>query len=194
VPVLGWTGSEARGADRAFASFRLYARNIDDVAGLRQAFVNQGIEVRTSASDIELVERLDRNLSVVYWIIALIAIVGYCLSFATSVWANVDRKRREFSVLRLTGFRTGEIVWFPLLQAGFTAVFGWLLAVIVFLTVQGVLNALFADTIGGGQPVCRLEAWHLLAALLMGLLAAIAAAVVGGRRVAHLEPSLGLRD
>ena len=194
VPTLGWEGSQARGADRAFASFRLYARGLDDVADLRQAFVNQGIEVRTSASDIELVERLDRNLSVVYWIIALIAIAGYCLSFATTVWANVDRKRREFSVLRLTGFRTREIVWFPLLQAGYTAVFGWLLAVIVFLTVQGVLNTLFADTIGGGQPVCRLEAWHLLAALAMSLLAAVAAAVVGGRRVAHLEPSLGLKE
>jgi putative ABC transport system permease protein len=194
VAALGWEGSEARPADRAFASFRLYARELGDVTVLRQAFVDQGIEVRTSASDIELVEKLDRNLSVVYWIIALIAITGYCLSFATTVWANVDRKRREFSVLRLTGFRTREIVWFPLLQAVFTASFGWLLAVAVFLTAQGILNALFASTIGGGQPVCRLEVWHLLAALLMSLVAAVAAAIVGGRRVAGLEPSLGLRE
>lgn len=194
VPALDWEGSAARPVDRAFASFRLYADGIDDVAGLRQAFVDQGIEVRTSAADIELVETLDRNLSIVYWIIALIAITGYCLSFATNVWANVDRKRREFSVLRLTGFRTQEIVWFPLLQAVFTAGFAWLLAVVVFLTVQGTLNALFASTIGGGQPVCRLEAWHLLAALGLTMVAAVAAAVVGGRRVAHLEPSLGLRD
>jgi len=194
VPALGWEGSEARPADRAFASFRMYAAAIDDVAGLRRAFLDQGIEVRTSVADIELVERLDRNLGIVYWIIALIAITGYCLSFATSVWANVDRKRREFSVLRLTGFKTREIVWFPLLQAIFTAGFGWLLAVIVFLTVQGTLNALFAPTIGGGQPVCRLEVWHLLAALGLTVVAAVAAAIVGGRRVAHLEPSLGLRD
>jgi len=194
VPALGWDGAAARPADRSFASFRLYAGAIEDVAGLRLDLLDQGIEVRTSVADIELVERLDRNLSVVYWIIALIAITGYCISFATNVWANVDRKRREFSVLRLTGFRTREIVWFPLLQAGFTAGFGWMLAVAVFLTVQGTLNTLFASTIGGGQPVCRLEVWHLFAALLMTLIAAVIAAVVGGRRVAHLEPSLGLRD
>lgn len=193
VPTLGWEGAEPRPADRAFASFRLYARAIDDVVALRRDLMNQGIEVRTSVADIELVERLDRNLSIVYWIIALIAIVGYCVSFATNVWANVDRKRREFSVLRLTGFRTREIVWFPLLQAGLTAVFGWVLAVTAFLTAQGTLNALFASTIGGGQPVCRLEPWHLLAALVMTMVAAVAAAIVGGRRVAHLEPSIGLR-
>jgi putative ABC transport system permease protein len=164
------------------------------VAGLRRYFNDQGIEVRSSVADIELVDRLDRNLSVVYWIIALIAVTGFCVSFATNVWANVDRKRREFSVLRLAGFRTREIVWFPLLQAGLTGVLGWVVAVTVFLAVQGTLNGLFASTIGGGQPVCRLEIWHLLAALLLTMVAAVVAAIVGGRRVAHLEPSIGLRD
>ncbi|HUF74006.1 MAG TPA: ABC transporter permease [Gammaproteobacteria bacterium] len=194
VPALDWAGAEPRPADRAFAGFRLYARAIDDVGALRRDFIEQGIAVRTSVADIELVERLDRNLGVVYWIIALIAISGYCVSFATSVWANVDRKRREFSVLRLIGFRTREIVWFPLLQAAFTAAFGWVLAVAAFLAVQGTLNALFAETIGGGQPVCRLELWHLLVALALTLVAAICAAIAGGRRIAHLEPSIGLRD
>lgn len=194
VPSLGWEGAEPRSADRAYAGFRLYADTIDDVAGLRRYFSDRGIEVRTSVADIELVDRLDRNLSVVYWIIALITVTGFGVSFATNVWANVDRRRREFSVLRLIGFRTREIVWFPLLQALFTAALGWLVAVAVFLAVQGALNGLFASTIGGGQPVCRLEAWHLLAALLLTAAAAVVAAFVGGRRVAHLEPSIGLRD
>jgi putative ABC transport system permease protein len=194
VPRLGWEGAEPRTQDRAFASFRLYASTINDVAELRRELNDEGIEVRTSAADIELVERLDRNLSVVYWIIALIAVGGYCISFATSVWANVDRKRREFSVLRLTGFRTREIVWFPLLQAQFTAALGWAVAVLVFVTVQGTLNGLFESTIGGGQPVCRLEVSHLLAALIMTMTAALVAAIFGGSRVAQLEPSIGLRE
>jgi putative ABC transport system permease protein len=194
VPALDWQGTTARSDERSFASFRLYARNIDDVATLRRDITEQGIDVRTSIADIALVQTLDRNLGVVYWIIALIAIGGYCLSFASNVWANVDRKRREFSVLRLTGFRTEDIVWFPILQAAFTAVLAWGLASIVFFLAQGTLNALFASTVGGGNPVCRLEAVHLLAALAMTLAAAALAAAIGGRRVAELEPSIGLRD
>jgi putative ABC transport system permease protein len=194
VPALDWEGTAPRAEDRSYPGFRLYARNIEQVAMLREHLMDQGIEVRSSIADIALVQSLDRNLSVVYWIIALIAIGGYCLSFATSVWANVDRKRREFSVLRLTGFRTQGIVWFPILQAAFTAAFAWLLACLVFAGVQGTLNALFAETIGGGQPVCRLQLWHLLAALGMTLVAAVLAAIIGGRRVAQLEPSIGLRD
>ncbi|MBN1237311.1 MAG: FtsX-like permease family protein [Gammaproteobacteria bacterium] len=194
VPELDWEGSAPRPADRAFAGFRMYARELGDVAGLRAELLRQNVDVRTSIADISLVQTLDRNLGIVYWIIAAISIVGYCMSFATSVWANVDRKRREFSVLRLTGFRTGDIVWFPILQAAFTALLAWLLAALVFFAVQGLLNALFAPTIGGGEPVARLRAWHLGAALLLTTAAAIAAALVGGRRVAQLEPSIGLRD
>ena len=193
VPALNWEGTTPRTAERSYASFRLYARALGDVAGLRTDLMQQNIEVRTSLADIDLVQTLDRNLSIVYWIIALVAIVGYCLSFATNVWANVDRKRREFSFLRLTGFRTEEIVWFPILQAAFTATIAWLFACLAFFTVQGILNALFGPTIGGGQAVCRLEIWHLLAALGMTLIAAVAAAIIGGRRVAQLEPSIGLR-
>jgi len=194
VPALGWEGTEPRSPERSYASFRLYAERITDVPALRQTLMQQGLEVRSSIADISLVESLDRNLSVVYWIIALLAVAGFCLSFATSVWANVDRKQREFSVLRLTGFRTEEIVWFPILQAAFTAAFAWALASLVFLAVQGVLNALFSETIGGGEAVCRLAAWHFGAALAMTLAAAVLAATIGGRRVAQLEPSLGLRE
>ena len=194
VPDLGWQGSAPRPAERSFAGFRMYARRLEDVAPLRTELVEQNVEVRTSVADISLVQTLDRNLGIVYWIIASMAIAGYCLSFATSVWANVDRKRREFSVLRLTGFRTRDIVWFPILQAAFTAVLAWVVACAVYFVVQGVLNGLFASSIGGGEPVCRIRAWHLGLALVLTLLAAALAAAAGGRRVAQLEPSLGLRE
>ena len=194
VESLGWSGSAAAEGPRYFAGFRLYARSIDDVAALREGLMNQGIDVRSRVADIELVQTLDRNLSVVFWIIAGIAAVGYGLAFGSSVWANVDRKRLEFSVLRLTGFRTRAIVWFPIVQAGLTGVLGWLVAVLVFFIVQAGLNTLFADTVGGGESVCRLLPTHFILAVVLTLVAAGVAAAGGGRRLARLEPSLALRE
>jgi putative ABC transport system permease protein len=194
VPALGWSGAPATDAPRYFAGFRLYARSIDDVAGLRQSFMDQGIDVRSRLADIQLVQALDRNLSIVFWIIAAISAAGYGLSFGSSVWANVDRKRRDFSVLRLTGFRTRFIVWFPILQAMLTGALGWLIAALVFFIVQAGLNGLFADNIGGGESVCRLLPVHFIIALALTLAAAGIAAASGGRRLAKLEPSLALRE
>jgi putative ABC transport system permease protein len=194
VPALDWDGTNPRSVKRAFASFRLYARALADVGRIARDLRAEGIEVRSDAADIALVERLDRNLSVVYWLIAAIAILGFCVSFATSVWANVDRKRRQFSVLRLAGFRTEDIVWFPLVQGAFTAAAAWALACIVFALLQAVLNGMLAPSLGGGEAVCRLRAWHLAVALPLTLAAAFAGAASGGIRVARLEPSIGLRE
>ena len=194
VEALGWSGAAAPDGPRYFAGFRLYARSLDDVAALREGLMQQGIDVRSRVADIELVQALDRNLSIVFWILAGIAAVGYGLAFGSSVWANVDRKRLDFSVLRLTGFRTRAIVWFPMVQAVLTSVLGWLVAVLVFFLVQAGLNALFADTVGGGESVCRLLPAHFILALVLTLATASAAAALGGRRLARLEPSLALRE
>lgn len=194
VPELGWEGSEPRDAPRTFAGFRLYARDIGDVAGLRSGMIAQGIDVRTRLADIQLVESMDRNLGIVFWIIAVIAGSGFGLSFGASVWANVDRKRREFSVLRLTGFHGRSIVWFPIVQGTLTAALGWLIASIVFFIVQAGLNALFVDSIGRGESVCRLLPVHFLVALVLTILVAMVAAGAGGSRLSRLEPSLGLRE
>jgi putative ABC transport system permease protein len=187
-------GPTGEDADRVYAGFRLFADDIDDVETLRAELARQGVDVRTKSADIELVRSLDTNLSIVYWVIALVSIGGFCLSFGASLWANIDRKKGEFSVLRMVGFHTQGIVWFPLLQALFTGVLGWLLASIAYFVVQGALNAMFMDNLGAGQSVCRLLPGHLLLALLLTLAAAITAAVLGGARVARMEPSSGLRS
>jgi putative ABC transport system permease protein len=194
VPAFGWDGTVRGDEPRYFSGFRLYARGLEDVAGLRTGLMEQGIDVRTRVADIELVQSMDRNLSIVFWIIAIIAAAGYGLSFGSSVWANIDRKRREFSVLRLTGFRSRGIVWFPIVQALMTGFLGWAIAALVFFAVQAGLNSLFVANIGGDQPVCRLLPVHFVIALALTLMAATVAAALGGVRLARLEPSLALRE
>ncbi len=193
VQAFGAAGAARPDASRDFAGFRLYARTINDVAELSSDLLRQQIDVRTKSADIDLVKALDRNLSIVYWIIAIIVISGFCLSFGTSLWANVNRKAREFSLLRLIGFNAQGIVWFPLIQALLTGALGWLLACVVYFLIQFALNGLFLDNIGAGQSVCRLHPGHLVMALLLTLLAAVLAATVGGVRVAHMELSAGLK-
>ncbi len=194
VPALGWEGDRPHDESRSFAGFRLYARSIDDVNTLRSDFLSSGIDVHTRVADIELVKTLDRNLGIIYWIIASIAVTGYCFSFGTSIWANIDRKRREFSVLQLVGFRTHSIVYFPVIQALLTALLGWTLACIVYFIAEGILNTMFVSTFGAAQPVCQLLPVHLALTLVLTLIVAALPAGVGGLRLAQLEPSLALRE
>ena len=193
VPELGWTGEPAD-TDRTYPGFRLYARSIHDVSGLRGAFLELGIDVHTQVAEIDLVRRMNRNLTAVYWVIAVIGIVGFSLSLGASLWANVDRKRKELSVLRLVGFRTMDIVWFPMVQALFTAILGWVLAVSIYSVTAWMINDMMAMQLGPGQQVCRLLPWHYAIALALTCCASAIAAGLAGFRSARIEPSEGLRD
>ena len=193
VADLGWEGDPAD-TNRSYPGFRLYARTIYDVAGLRDAFAELNVDVHTRSAEIELVQRLNRNLTVIYWAIAIVGLVGFSLSLGASLWANIDRKRKELSVLRLVGFRTGDIVWFPMIQALFTAILGWGLAVAIYQTTALVINDILAAQLKSGQQVCRLLPWHYGVALLLTCTAAMLAAGLAGLRSARVEPSDSLRD
>jgi len=193
VPELDWRGMRAD-AERSYPGFRLYARSIQDVAGLRDAFADVGVDVHTRVAEIELVQRMDRNLSVIYWVIAVIGLVGVSLSLGASLWANVDRKRKQLSVLRLVGFRTRDIVWFPMVQALYTAVLGWALAVAIYYATAWVINIMMATQVEAGQQVCRLLEIHYVIALGLTCGAAVIAAALAGMRSARIEPAEGLRE
>jgi putative ABC transport system permease protein len=193
VPALGWEGYPKRG-ERTYPGFRMYAGSIYDVADLEGQFNKAGIEVRTRVGDIQLVQRMDQNLTMVYWAIAIIGLVGFSLSLGANLWANVDRKRKELSVLRLVGFRTGDIIWFPMIQAFYTAVFGWLLALVIFFVTSWAINDMMASQMATGEEVCRLLPIHHVVALLLTASSAILSAALAGLRSAKVEPSEGLRE
>jgi putative ABC transport system permease protein len=193
VPDLGWGGAPAN-TGRTYTGFRLYARSIDDVAGLGEAFAEIGVDVHTQVAGIELVKRMDRNLTAIYWAIAVIGLVGFSLSLGANLWANVDRKRKQLSVLRLVGFRTRDIVWFPMVQALYTAVLGWALAVGLSFATALVINRMMAEQVDPGQQVCLLLPFHYAIALALTCGAAVIAAGLAGMRSARVEPSEGLRE
>ena len=193
VAELDWPGTTSN-AERSYAGFRLYARSIHNVADLREEFSRIGVEVHTQVAGIELVQRMDRNLTAIYWAIAVIGLVGFSMSLGANLWANVDRKRKQLSVLRLVGYRTSDIVWFPMVQALYTAVLGWVLAVSIYYVTAWLINDMMAGQMEPGQQVCRLLPFHYAIALAVTCGAAVIAAGLAGLRSARIEPSEGLRE
>ncbi len=150
------------------------------------------VEVATQAEAIAQVRSLSRNLGLVFWIVAALAIGGAFAAIAASSLAAVERKRRALAVLRLLGFPTAALVGFVMLLALFSAVFGLFLAGLLYAATAGALNHLFDNQ--SGEFVCRLLPSHYLTALLATLLCSVLAAASGGWRAARIEAAEGLRD
>jgi putative ABC transport system permease protein len=194
VKDLSWGGDSEASTERIYPSFRLYARSIYDVEKLVNDLEKEGAKIKANVAEIATVQSIDQNLSVIFWIIACVGAIGFSFSLGASLWANVDRKRKELSVLRLIGFKSGRIVMFPVLQSFYTAILGWLLAVLVYLGFEHLINYFLAPRLNLDRALCFLLTEHFLFALGLTVFVAIVAAILGGARAAGIEPSEGLRE
>lgn len=193
VPALGWAGDAASVSEqRIYPAFRLYARSLSDVEPLRVYFAGQNLLVSTQAHTIAQVQSLSRNLSIVFWIIAGLALAGAFAAIFAGTLAAVARKHRELSVLRLLGFSTAALLLFVLLQALYSAGFAAVLSVGLYGLAEAALNKLFVQV--PGEYASHLLARHYGLALVAVLGVSAVAAAGGGWRVARIQASEGIRD
>ncbi len=184
---------------RAHAGFRAHARRLEDVVALDRALRAEGVEVETRAGEVEGLLALDRSLGLLFALLAGLGGLGYLVSLGVGLFAGVERKRRELSLLRLIGLSRRDLVLFPLVQAAIVALAGATLAGVVALAVAALVNGLpLGGPAGaggaGGRPVCVVTATQLLLAGLATLVGALVASGFAGGRAARILPSEGLRD
>ena len=179
---------------RGYAGFRLYAKTIDAVDGLRQHFDTQSIPVHTEAQRINDVKELDTYLTLIFWFIAAVGIVGGTTALLASLYASVERKKRDLSVLRLIGLSRMSLFRYPIYQGIMISSGGYLVAMAFFITIALAINSWFASHLAPGESFCRLPVFHAVAALCLTLLVAILAASCAAWRVMQIEPAEALRD
>jgi len=179
---------------RGYAGFRLYARTIDEVDGLRRYFEDQGIESATEAERIRDVLELDRYLSYVFWMIAGVGLLGSMAALVASLYASVERKRRSLSVLRLIGLRRWELVRFPVYQGLTLVSFALIASYGFFRLVAETINSYFGRFLEAEENLCRLPLFEAVAAVVLCLGLAGAASLAAAMRIAFIEPGEGLRD
>lgn len=194
VPILHWSGSENSSEEKYFTGFRLFSKSIADVQDLQKWLETQGVEVITQVDEIETVQNLDQTLSTVYWVIALIGIIGFSTSLGANLWANVERKRKQLSIIRVIGFSTFQVISYPIIQSLLTVFFGWLLAVGVYQGVSAWINILMHSQLETGTQICILLPHHYLISLIAAIFISILVATVAGIRAAFIEPAEGMRE
>ena len=194
VPAFDWPGTQPWEDMTEFASFRLYARELDEVAPLADFVRSKGVEVRTDADQIAGVQALDRNLDALFLMIGSVACLGLVGALLASMIASVDRKRKSMAVLSLLGFERGWIAIFPIAQAIMIAAFGTVAALALYAVGAWAINLRFAPVLSEGQVAASLEPAHLLIAAGASLTLALLPAALAGWKVARIEPSEALRE
>ncbi|SMD02286.1 putative ABC transport system permease protein [Desulfocicer vacuolatum DSM 3385] len=179
---------------RGYAAFRLYAKTLDQVEPLKLELEAQGIPVHTEADRIRDLKELDTHLGLIFWLIALGGVLGGAGSLTASLYASVERKRRDLGVMALIGFGRGGLLCFPLFQALFLCLGGLGLAFVFYGGMAGLINQLFSSQLAAGERFCRLNLVHLVSAVSGVMLLGQTAAALAAWRVITIDPAEALRD
>lgn len=180
--------------ERTYASFRLYARDVHSVPDLRTFFVAQHLDVSTQAARVEEILRLQRNLGMVFVIVATLAIGGATLSVGVSILSNTMRQRRELCVLRLIGFPRMLIAALPLGQAVISGGLAVLISLIIYAVASRILNDRFAGMLAGDGNIMLITPADLTVAGGVTIMVAFLSAGAASGWAMMVKVDHGLRD
>lgn len=195
VPELGVAeGEEAGPVFPPWPRARVYAASLDEVLPLAEALAAEGIAVQPRTAEIARLKAMDATLTLIFRLIAGLGFAGFLFSLAASLWANVERKRRQLAMLHLLGISRGRLAAFPAIQAVLIVGAGFLLSVGLLVLLGLWLNSALAGLLGEGEAAVRMTGAGLAgfagACFGVGILASLA----GGYVAASVEPSEGLLD
>ncbi len=179
---------------RGYAGFRMYTANIDDVENIQQALEREGITVHTEKERIGEVRRLDSYMGLIFWLIAAVGVVGGISALTASLYASVERKKKELNVLRLLGLLKREIVLFPIFQGLLLSGSALLLAGGIFLLVSRVINHLFSAHLRTAESLCALSPWHFMLLTAGVFVLSVFSATFAALQATRLDPAEALRD
>lgn len=192
-PLLQTDGELPPPAKRHFESFRAYAASLDDVPILEKWFKDQGITVKTRARDIAAIKKIDSALGSVIGLIAATGCTGFFAFMASSTRAAVRRKWKQMGMLKLIGFHNLSILFYPVAQALFTGVLGYLLAFSLYGGVSWAIDFLFAEEVGGGA-VCKISAVFFCITFICVQILAILASLRTAFKAASISPSTVIHE
>jgi len=187
---------------KGFASFRLYAKSIYDVEGLRNYFDSMSIPVHTELLEINQVIQLEKGMTLIFWLLAIVGIVGSVASLVASLYASVERKKRELSVLRLIGLPSRTLFRFPVYQGILFGAGGFAVSMVLFTAFSRLINIWFGPyaekllgyPMEGAVSFCRIPPVYVAGAFAFTVFVAALSAMVAAFRVTGIEPAEALRD
>ena len=185
------TWTDAGPAPESYASFRLYANRLQDIAALETELESRGIATRPRAENVTLLISLRRSLNLLFGVIAVLAAVGFWAAMAANLRGAVERQRVSLSLLALLGLSTAARRAIPAVQSTVLVMGGVVVTLSLILPVLFFINRSFTPE--GVDRIARLGAIDLVGTVCLGLVTAITASVWAVYTIGEISPDEVLR-
>ena len=175
-----------------YHGFRLYAKSIDNIPELYSYFVAQDIDVIAQIQEIEKLKVLDQGLTRIFWLIAIVGIAGGMAALIASLYASVERKKRDVGVLRLMGLSCLQVFRFPIYQAIIIVILSNIVASSGYIAISYTINLMFINKIGG--KICTLPYTYFALIFVITIIIATLSSLLAAWKTTAIEPAEAIRE
>ncbi|HHB92335.1 MAG TPA: FtsX-like permease family protein [Thioploca sp.] len=175
-----------------YHGFRLYAKSIDDIPELYSYFISQDIDVIAQIQEIEKLKILDQGLTRIFWLIAIVGIAGGMAALIASLYASVERKKRDVGVLRLIGLSCLQVFRFPIYQAIIIVVLSNIVASSGYIAISYTINFMFINEIG--DKICTLPYIYFMLIFVITTIIATLSSLLAAWKTTAIEPAEAIRE
>lgn len=194
VPQIGLTGRSRSEHVPAYASFRIYADAIENVAALDAALRARGFDTRSNAKEIANILSLDLNLTRLFVLIAAVGTIGYFVCLGASLASSLARRRRQMSLFKLLGASSRGMLVFSVAQSLLVVALGAALSLLFYGGMSVVIDHLFAASLPHGRSLLHLGMIDLLTTIAVSTVGAVLVALVMSGFLDRISPGEVLRD
>ncbi|MBR4741524.1 MAG: hypothetical protein IK079_01320 [Desulfovibrio sp.] len=192
VPQRGMTGQK-RLSEHTFASFRIYAKDLDSVAIVAHALAQEGIETRCSVREIAAIKSLESALNQVIALLSLAVGAGFVAFTLSSTQGILVKKERQLGLLHLFGCQKIALTTYPLVQSTLTAVSGCMLGILAASCVGVLIDIAFANE-SQGMVLCKLTMVNFLYTTSLVLSLSLLASLKAAKHASTIDPAQVLRE
>lgn len=131
----------------SFPSMRIYASDLSHVEDVVAALKTRDLRVKPLNSNVPLMLRLQRGVDLIYGLLAVMGLLGYGVAMAANLRAWTQRRRTDYSLLKLMRHRTAQIAVIPVLQNVMMTFGGFVISILLTLILNLVVNVTFGATV-----------------------------------------------
>lgn len=178
-----------------YRGFRLYTNSIDDVPSLVADFrTNDDLEVIAEVGAIERIQVLDKGLTRLFWLIAVLGIIGAGAVLIASLYAAVERETKNLGTLRLLGLSRTDVFWFPVFEGIIISAIGMTISILCYLIFSQIINYTFGGELPGNEAICRLPFGHIVKAILAVLTLSVLSSFLAAWKTTNIETAEAIRE
>ena len=169
--------------------FRVYSESIEQLDALVQTVKHVGDDLGLKALkepvsrlyEVQKIRTLSDYMRKIYFLIATISGISTVFAVSASVYATVQRRRKDLAYLNMLGVDKSTIIFFPFIKSMILISIGLGISFIAYWIFGVLASHWFVDLLGETESLTRLKVDHILSLIVIILsLGGISSLLAGG--------------